>query len=160
MIFGEVSALLNNRISYPIALLWFAFSDMTTISGDTDTEDYLHDMELCVWFAKKSREQIAADIMCAMGLTYPIESYWHTIHNYIEVFADGSYVIRKGAIRANRDERVLIPLNMAAGSVIGTGKGNSDWNYSAPHGAGRNFSRNHAYKTQHCQDDIDRALMV
>ena len=120
--------------------------DLAYLEGQ-DTEDYLHDMELCVGFAKKNREQIAADIMCEMGLTYPIESYWHTIHNYIEVFADGSYIIRKGAIRANRDERVLIPLNMATGSVIGTGKGNSDWNYSAPHGAGRNFSRNHAYKT-------------
>lgn len=69
---------------------------------------------------------------------------FHTIHNYIDT---GEMILRKGAIAAHDGERVLIPINMRDGSILATGKGNPDWNYSAPHGAGRVMSRKQAVKT-------------
>ena len=69
---------------------------------------------------------------------------FHTIHNYIDT---DEMILRKGAIAAHEGERVLIPINMRDGSILATGKGNPDWNYSAPHGAGRVMSRKQAVKT-------------
>lgn len=111
-----------------------------------DFDDYVHDMQITQFFANINREAIADTIIEKMELT-EIDSF-HTIHNYIEDnFTSNSeyqYVLRKGAIRALKDETVLIPINMRDGSILAKGKGNLDWNYSAPHGAGRLFSRSEA----------------
>lgn len=109
--------------------------DLCYLTGDL-REDYLHDMELCQEFATWNREEIARRILKYLKIK-PVEC-WHTVHNYID-FTDG--IVRKGAIRCNRGELVIIPLNMRDGSIIGIGKGNEDWNCSGPHGAGRLMSR-------------------
>ena len=99
-------------------------------------EQYLHDMEICQNFARLNREIIAKVLIEKAGLT-AIDAF-HTTHNYIDT---NELIIRKGAIAAHKDEKVLIPINMRDGSVLAVGKGNADWNYSAPHGAGRILSR-------------------
>ena len=105
-------------------------------------EDYLHDVEICQRFAKRSRELMAEVILNRTGMT--AEEAFHTIHNYIDV---DEMILRKGAIAAHQGEKVLIPINMRDGSVIAMGKGNPEWNYSAPHGAGRVMSRTKAKST-------------
>ena len=102
-------------------------------------DDYLHDVEICQKFAKRSRELMAEIILDKCGLT-ALESF-HTIHNYIDT---EERILRKGAIAAHKGEMVLIPINMRDGSVLAIGKGNPEWNYSAPHGAGRVMSRTKA----------------
>ncbi len=102
-------------------------------------EDYLHDVEICQRFAKRNRELIAEIILDRCGLK-KIEAF-HTIHNYIDT---EEMILRKGAIAAHKGEKVLIPINMRDGSVLAIGKGNPEWNYSAPHGAGRVMSRKKA----------------
>lgn len=102
-------------------------------------EQYLHDMEICQNFAEMNRKQIASTIMKEMG--WYTKDVWETVHNYIELETN---MVRKGAISAKTGERVLIPMNMRDGCIIGIGKGNEDWNYSAPHGAGRIMSRSKA----------------
>ena len=99
-------------------------------------DDYLHDVEICQEFARRNREKIAEVILGRMGITGG--DAFHTIHNYIDT---SEMILRKGAIAAHAGERVLIPINMRDGSVLAVGKGNPDWNYSAPHGAGRVMSR-------------------
>ncbi len=105
-------------------------------------EMYLHDMEICQEYASLNRAVIADEIIARMNIID--KSDFETIHNYI-CFEDN--IVRKGAIRANKDERVIIPINMRDGSIIAIGKGNEDWNNSAPHGAGRIMSRMKARKT-------------
>ena len=105
----------------------------------TFLEDYLHDVEVCQKFAKRSRELMAETIFERTGLTAG-ESF-HTIHNYIDT---DEMILRKGAIAAHKGEKILIPINMRDGVVLATGKGNPEWNYSAPHGAGRLMSRSQA----------------
>ncbi len=102
-------------------------------------DNYLADVEICQQFAKRNRELIAEIILDRCNLT--ATDAFHTIHNYIDT---GEMILRKGAIPAHKDEKVLIPINMRDGSVLAIGKGNPDWNYSAPHGAGRVMSRNKA----------------
>lgn len=102
-------------------------------------DDYLHDVEICQAFARLSREKMAEVILEHTGLK-AIEAF-HTIHNYIDT---DEMILRKGAIAAHKGELVLIPINMRDGSVLAYGKGNPDWNYSAPHGAGRIMSRTKA----------------
>ena len=102
-------------------------------------QDYLHDVEICQRFARRSREIMAEVILQNTGMTAS-ESF-HTIHNYIDT---DEMILRKGAIAAHRGEKILIPINMRDGSVIAIGKGNPEWNYSAPHGAGRIMSRSKA----------------
>lgn len=102
-------------------------------------DQYLHDMEICQDFAEMNRKYIASIIMKTMG--WNAKEVWQTIHNYIEIDTN---MVRKGAISAKAGERVLIPINMRDGCIIGIGKGNEDWNCSAPHGAGRIMSRNKA----------------
>lgn len=99
-------------------------------------EDYLHDVEICQRFARRSRERMAETILERTGMT-STEAF-HTIHNYIDT---DEMILRKGAIAAHKGEKALIPINMRDGSVIAIGKGNPEWNYSAPHGAGRVMSR-------------------
>ncbi len=103
-------------------------------------DDYLHDMSYCQFFAYMNRYDIAMRILYDTGLAWKvrIKNEFDTIHNYIEI---GSGIVRKGAISAKKGERVLIPMNMRDGCIIGIGKGNPDWNCSAPHGAGRVMSR-------------------
>lgn len=105
-------------------------------------EQYLHDMEICQQFAARNRGEIAKVILSAMNWN-DIRSF-ETIHNYIEF---GSNMVRKGAISAKENEKLLIPINMRDGCIIGIGKGNDDWNQSAPHGAGRIMSRSKAKET-------------
>lgn len=102
-------------------------------------DDYLHDVEICQRFARRSRERMAEIILERSGMSAS-ESF-HTIHNYIDT---QEMILRKGAIAAHAGEKVLIPINMRDGSVIAAGKGNPEWNYSAPHGAGRIMSRSKA----------------
>ena len=102
-------------------------------------QDYLHDVKICQQFARRNREKMAEIILEKAGLK-AIEAF-HTVHNYID--AD-EMILRKGAIAAHQGERVLIPINMRDGSIIAIGRGNPDWNYSAPHGAGRRMSRSSA----------------
>ena len=99
-------------------------------------EDYLHDVEICQRFATRNRELIAKILIERAGLTGGEQ--FHTIHNYIDT---NEMILRKGAIAAHEGEKVLIPINMRDGSVLAVGKGNPEWNYSAPHGAGRIMSR-------------------
>ncbi len=105
-------------------------------------EDYLHDVEICQRFARRNREKMAEILLERTGMT--AAKSFHTIHNYIDT---GEMILRKGAIAAHAGEKVLIPINMRDGSVIAMGKGNPDWNYSAPHGAGRLMSRSKAKET-------------
>ena len=102
-------------------------------------EDYLHDIKICQDFAKLNREKIAEVLLARTGITGG--DSFHTTHNYIDT---DEMILRKGAIAAHEGERVLIPINMRDGSIIAIGKGNPEWNYSAPHGAGRLMSRSSA----------------
>lgn len=122
------------------------FHDM---AGDKDLiycegklfEDYIHDMKIMQDFASLNRKAIADTILTECGMEY--SKSFTTIHNYIDM---DRMILRKGAISANKNEIVIIPMNMRDGSIIAKGKGNSDWNYSAPHGAGRLYNRSKAKK--------------
>lgn len=115
--------------------------DLCYLSGKY-LEGYLHDVVICQRFARRNRERMAEIILERTGMTGG-ESF-HTIHNYIDT---DEMILRKGAIAAHAGEKVLIPINMRDGSVLAVGKGNPEWNYSAPHGAGRIMSRTMARNT-------------
>ena len=115
--------------------------DLAWLSGDY-LADYLYDVEICQHFARRSRERMAEILAERAGLQ-PGEAF-HTIHNYIDT---DEMILRKGAIAAHAGEKVLIPINMRDGSVLAIGKGNPEWNNSAPHGAGRLMSRSAAKQT-------------
>lgn len=103
---------------------------------------YLHDMDICQQYANLNRETMAGIIIKHLFQKELNEfEYFQTVHNYIS-FNDN--IIRKGAISAKKGEKVLIPINMRDGSIIAIGKGNAEWNNSAPHGAGRLMSRGKA----------------
>ena len=102
----------------------------------TYLEDYLHDVEVCQRFARRNREKMAEILLDRSGMAGG--DSFHTIHNYIDT---DEMILRKGAIAAHKGEKILIPINMRDGSVLAVGKGNPEWNYSAPHGAGRILSR-------------------
>lgn len=106
-------------------------------------EMYLHDMKICQEFARVNRRAIQDIIFYYMGWTFSrsFMERFQTIHNYID---HDTNIVRKGAISAKAGEKVLIPINMRDGCIIGVGKGNDDWNCSAPHGAGRIMSRSKA----------------
>lgn len=114
-------------------------------------EDYLHDMRLCQQWAKINRRMITGLIMdhlTRQGNVETPETAWQnlafeSVHNYI----GDDNIIRKGAIAAYSGQKCIIPLNMRDGSLICIGKGNEEWNYSAPHGAGRIMSRAQAFKS-------------
>lgn len=109
--------------------------DLCYLSGKY-LEDYLYDVEICQNFARRSREKMAEIILERTGMTGG--EAFHTVHNYIDT---GEMILRKGAIAAHAGEKVLIPVNMRDGSILAVGKGNPEWNSSAPHGAGRIMSR-------------------
>ena len=112
--------------------------ELSPLTGD-DKDDYLADMKLMQQFAALNRQIIKEEILNGMKLHE--EEEFTTVHNYID--AD-EMILRKGAVSANKGERLLIPLNMRDGSIICTGLGNKSTNYSAPHGAGRKYSRKDA----------------
>ena len=118
----------------------------------TYLEDYLHDVEICQRFASRNRELMAEILLKRTGLES--QSAFHTIHNYINT---REMILRKGAIAAHEGEMVLIPINMRDGSVLAAGKGNPEWNYSAPHGAGRIMSRS-AAKAQLDMEEYRREM--
>ena len=118
----------------------------------TYLEDYLHDVEICQEFARRNRALMAQVIVNGMDLE--IRDAFHTIHNYIDT---EERILRKGAIAAHEGERVLIPINMRDGSVLATGRGNEEWNFSAPHGAGRILSRT-AARVQLGMEDYRHAM--
>lgn len=138
-------------------------------------EVYLHDMKICQEFARVNRRAIQDIIFYYMGWTFSrsFMERFQTIHNYID---HDTNIVRKGAISAKAGEKVLIPINMRDGCIIGVGKGNEDWNCSAPHGAGRIMSRSKAkenvsleeyqesmkgiYTTSVSQSTIDESPMV
>ena len=136
-------------------------------------EMYLYDMKICQGFAEQNRKWIAKLIYREMKWEWCEEKCFQTIHNYID---HDTNIVRKGAISAKEGEIVLIPINMRDGCIIGIGKGNEDWNCSAPHGAGRIMSRSKAkenvsleeyresmkgiYTTSVCQSTIDESPMA
>ena len=115
--------------------------DLCWLEGK-NMEDYLHDVKVCQEFAHLNRELMALIILDKLSLE-SVESF-ETIHNYIDLKAR---IIRKGAVSAKEGEKLIIPMNMRDGSLICIGKGNPDWNWSAPHGAGRIMSRAKAKQT-------------
>ena len=114
-----------------------------------DRTDYLFDMSVCGIFAQDNRHMIANNILSHMGIK--AVGGFTTVHNYIE--SDG--IVRKGAVSAQAGEKLLIPMNMRDGCIIAIGKGNKDWNCSAPHGAGRIMSRTEAKKRLSMDDYKD-----
>lgn len=112
--------------------------DLAYLEGK-ERDNYLHDMKLCQEFAILNRHTIAQTI--GKYMNFNIKDSFESVHNYIS-FEDN--IVRKGAISAKKGEKVIIPINMKDGCILGYGKGNEDWNNSAPHGAGRIMSRKQA----------------
>lgn len=124
----------------------------------TDADNYIHDMKIAQLFAQVNRRMMGELIIREFYKLSPKDSeFVESVHNYIN-FEDK--IVRKGAISAHTGEKVIIPLNMADGIIVGVGKGNDDWNCSAPHGAGRKMSRSKAKETiplEKFQDTMKRA---
>lgn len=147
--------------------------DLAHLTGE-DMQNYLHDMDICQRYAELNRETIADLILTEFDYAtcYATETPFHTIHNYIDLPV-GIKMLRKGAVAAYRGQLLIIPMNMRDGSLLCVGKGNIDWNYSAPHGAGRLMSRkkakeaismaefeksmNDVYSTSVCESTLDEA---
>ena len=114
---------------------------------DANLDDYIHDMEIAQKFADINRRAMAIIILEGMG--YTEDDRFTTIHNYIDI---DNLILRKGSVLAQKDERLLTPINMRDGALICVGKGNPDWNYSAPHGTGRILSRKQARENLDIKD--------
>ena len=134
----------THELSVPEDLCWLY---------GTYLADYLHDVAICQNFARRSREKMAEILLQRAGLT--ARDAFHTVHNYIDT---DEMILRKGAIAAHEGERVLIPINMRDGSILAVGRGNEEWNFSAPHGAGRVMSRTRA--REEIDMDAYRAAMA
>lgn len=115
-------------------------------------DEYIYDMDICQKFAVANRKEIAKRILKFLGLKFSKVDYFETIHNYINM---EDMILRKGAIAAYEDEMVLIPINMRDGCILAKGKSNPDYNYSAPHGAGRILSRHTAAQKIALEDYIE-----
>lgn len=125
-------------------------ADLSYLEGEF-CEDYLHDMRLCQQWAIINRRLIIdllMDFLVKEGYAKVLEDSFESVHNYI----GDDNIIRKGAISARQGEKCIIPMNMRDGSLICIGKGNEDWNFSAPHGAGRIMSRSQAFKEININD--------
>lgn len=117
--------------------------EITRLNG-TLMRDYIHDLQIVQQFASLNREIILEEIV--RGMKWKILDSYECIHNYVDASSQtldtfGSFMLRKGAISAKTNERVIIPINMRDGVILGTGLGNIEWNCSAPHGAGRIMKR-------------------
>ena len=117
---------------------------------DESLGDYLHDMNIMQEFAKLNRQIIKEVILDGMKLEEV--DFFSSVHNYIDLDV---MILRKGAVSAKKGEKLIIPLNMRDGALICTGKGNEDWNYSAPHGTGRLFGRKEAENRFTLKEFID-----
>ena len=125
--------------------------DLAYLEGE-ERDKYLHDMKLCQEFAILNRKTIAKTI--AEYMEFNIDNSFESVHNYIS-FEDN--IVRKGAISAKKGEKLIIPINMKDGCILGYGKGNEDWNISAPHGAGRIMSRKQA-KERISMEDYKKSM--
>lgn len=114
-------------------------ADLCYLDGE-EMEKYMHDMRICQEFAVRNRKKIADEIIAFLKIRK--FSSFETVHNFI----DDKGIIRKGAVPAHLGQKILIPMNMRDGCLVCIGKGNEDWNCSAPHGAGRICSRSEAKK--------------
>ena len=140
----------------------YAPYEMTCLTGEL-MDDYLHDIKIIQEFAALNREAIIDTIV--NGMKWKTEDVFTCIHNYVDFsgVVDGlsdeeiKPVLRKGAISARAGERVIIPINMRDGIILGTGLGNSDWNNSAPHGAGRIYKRSEVAE-HHTVSDFKKAM--
>lgn len=121
-------------------------NDLAYLEGQS-RKDYLHDMDICQRYAVLNRKTITERILKHLQL--PARGQLESVHNYVNLRDN---IIRKGAVSAREGERIIIPINMRDGSIIAVGKGNADWNFSAPHGAGRILGRNEARKQLNLQD--------
>lgn len=130
---GALKALKSKRSPVPKHLAY--------VEG-TLFDQYLHDMKIAQRFAELNRQAMMDTIVKDMG--FHVEEQFTTIHNYIDI---DNMILRKGSVSAQAGERLLVPINMRDGSLLCTGKGNEDWNFSAPHGAGRLMSRSAAKET-------------
>ena len=153
----------KQQIEEPIYELSFVYGEML--------DNYLHDMEILEEYSHLNRTAIADVILSEMKL-HEMESF-ETLHNYVDL---KNKIIRKGAVSAQKGEQLVIPINMKDGSLICIGKGNSEWNYSAPHGAGRLMSRkeseqnftlsqyknemNGIFSTTICKETLDESPMA
>ncbi len=126
----EILSAKNNRSEIP--------KDTAYVEGEL-FDDYIHDMKITQRFAVLNRQAMTDEIVRGLRLT--VTDQFTTIHNYIDT---DNMILRKGAVSARKGEKLLIPINMRDGSLICVGKGNDDWNQSAPHGAGRILSRGQA----------------
>ena len=139
----------------------FASYEMTCLSGHL-MDDYLYDTRIIQDFARLNRDAIIESIV--KGMKWKVEDSFTCIHNYVDfsgaLSGDSDRakpVLRKGAISAKEGERVIIPINMRDGIILGTGLGNPDWNYSAPHGAGRIYKRSEVAE-HHTVSDFKKAM--
>ena len=144
----------EKEISHALLLLKQKFNnripkDLCYLEGQ-DFDDYIADMRITQQYADRNRLLIADRLMKASNLHSV--SQFTTIHNYIDI---GQMILRKGAVRAIKDEHLIIPMNMRDGSLLCIGKGNEDWNYSAPHGAGRLMSRTQARKELNVDEFVE-----
>lgn len=121
------------------------------VSG-TNFDDYIHDMKITQKFAMLNRKAMMDVIISGMG--FAVSEQFTTIHNYIDT---ENMILRKGAVSAKKGEKLIIPINMRDGSLICIGKGNDDWNKSAPHGAGRLMSRTEA-KHKYTVDEYEKQM--
>ena len=131
----------------------YASYEMTSLTGAL-MDDYLRDIELIQQFARLNREAIIESIL--KGMKWKVEDSFTCIHNYVD-FSDTKPILRKGAISAKAGERVIIPINMRDGIILGTGLGNAEWNTSAPHGAGRIYKRSEVAE-HHTVSDFKKAM--
>lgn len=138
----------ENKISEELKKIKSKFinKDLAYLTG-IDFENYINDMRIIQNFSSLNRRTMANIILKNANLTE--ESSFETIHNYIDF---KRMILRKGAVSAENGEMLLIPINMRDGSILAIGKGNEDWNYSAPHGAGRLMSRTVAHKSLKMED--------
>jgi tRNA-splicing ligase RtcB (3'-phosphate/5'-hydroxy nucleic acid ligase) len=127
--------------------------ELCFLTGES-MQAYLHDMKICQDYARMNRYTMAKTILNFLDTDMFETNKFETVHNYIN-FEDG--IMRKGAVSAKKDERLIIPINMRDGSLLCVGKGNSDWNQSAPHGAGRLMSR-HEAKRRISMDDYQNSM--
>jgi len=139
---GEVQDALKQLHGSHASRAASANRDLCYLEGE-EREAYLHDMRICQTFAMQNRARIRDILVDRLGLDVDLarETAFESVHNYIDL---ESGIVRKGAIDASLGKRLLIPLNMRDGCIIAVGKGNEDWNCSAPHGAGRLMSRSQA----------------
>ena len=132
----EIQSAINElRREHPISIP----KDLAYVEGKL-FDDYIHDMRITQHFAVLNRKAMTDVILRGMGLT-KVEEFT-TIHNYIDT---EKMILRKGSVSAQAGEKLLIPINMRDGSLICIGRGNEEWNCSAPHGAGRIMSRKQAF---------------